>query len=200
MTDESGAGCDLGAVGVKPQAAARSTVVFGIVAAALIGLMAAMAWLTYYRALTLDQPLSITACDPATYDFPVGTERGPDQSDCVRVFTGRGDTHLASDPIRVAGQVCLEGEDSVAYRVEVAFVPVLADQVRIIVLDVPITYDPGCQEPYDFAFEFPSSFFAELPSGESLGDWRVVGTARPLRSGYEPYVWDATSTVELVAP
>lgn len=168
----------------------------------IIGL-AAVAWVAALRVNTPAHPLSITACTPETYDTPVGTQQGPPQDECERWFQPRGDSWPADEPIRVVGQVCNDGDVPVAYQVSVAFVPVAAGEGggRFNVIDTPITYDPGCQEAYDFAFQFPPSLTAGSASGADLGQWRIVGTARPVdRTRYSEYQWDAAATTNYLTP
>jgi len=155
------------------------------------------------------QPLEITACTPDSYNMPAPIdeaqnvwERGTVQADCERWFVPANDTWPADEPIRVLGQTCLDGDDSVAYEVSVAFESVDNPGLRLPVIDVPVTYEPGCQAPYDFPFEFPLNAITEAAGdGESLGDWRIVGRAEPVNfERYLPYQWDATETVEIVNP
>ena len=155
------------------------------------------------------QPLTITACAPDTYEFPDPIdggpmyERGVRQDGCVRQFAAPDDQWPITEPVRVVGQVCLDNDTSVAYQVSIAYESVDTPDLRITVLDVPITYDPGCQPPYDFPFEFPlqSLTLETSEPGESLGQWRIVGRAVPGNTDrYLPSQWDSTSTVELVAP
>lgn len=173
-----------------------------VAAAILLSTFAAVAlWAFVDANRPLPQPLSVTACTPESYDMPSPGELGPRQVDCVRWFQGRGDRWVWGDPVRVVGQVCLDAGVPVAYQVQVAWEAVESG-ARVLVIDVPITYDPGCQEAYDFVFQVPEQLLpGDTPSGESLGQWRIVGRATPVEvTRWGAYQWDATGTVELVAP
>ena len=155
------------------------------------------------------QPLSITACAPDSYTPPVPTaddpnvyEHGPTQEECQRVFASRNDHWVIGSPVVVVGQVCNNGDTPVAYQVEVAYESVSTPNLRLAVLSVPITYDPGCHAPYEFPFDFPcQSACQQIGPGESLGLWRIVGTATPVNTEkFLPYQWDATGTVEYINP
>ncbi len=153
-------------------------------------------------------PLVVTACTPESYlpppliDGGPLAEPGPAQAECDRWFAGRDDSWSADEPIPVVGQVCNTSDRPVAYTVSVAFESVDTPGARIPVLEVPITYDPGCMPPYDFGFDFPlDSLTDDLEPGVSLGQWRIVGRADPVNiDRYLPYQWDATATVEIINP
>lgn len=174
-----------------------SMILGGVAVVALSG--GVSLFVSTFREPFLMQPLSITACIPDSYQAPGAGERGPVQGECARWFTPRDDTWDVNESIVVAGQVCNDSEEAVSYEVEVAFERVLeeGDQTRVIVINTPITYDPGCQDPYEFPFEVP---LVLRESDQELGNWRIVGRAIPTdRNSYAVYQWDVTATVELVS-
>lgn len=154
------------------------------------------------------QPIQITACTPESYDPPalIGdgpmAEQGPPQAECERWFALPNDTWPVDEPIPVTGQVCNSHDEPVAVLVSVAFESVSTVDVRLPVIEVPITYDPGCQAPYEFPYEFPLNAITDAAEpGESFGQWRIVGTVEPVNPDkFLPYQWDATATVEFVNP
>lgn len=146
----------------------------------------------------LGQPLTITACTPDTYTTPADGEQGPPQSECARWFTARDDMWSTDDPIPVVGQVCHSGDTPVSYQVQVAWQSVTGE--RILAIDVPIEYEPGCQDPYAIEWVAPPQLTAGAETGDSLGQWRVVGRAVPVDpTRWATYQWDSTATVELIA-
>ena len=102
--------------------------------------------------------------------------------------------------IEIAGQVCLDHDQPVAYTLTVAWESLTTD-TRAVVLQTPLTWDPGCAEPYSFPYEIPSFLFTGTPPGGDIGRWRLVGRAVPVETTrFAPYQWDATGSVTLVAP
>jgi len=177
----------------------RSTLVLAValfaVAAVAAGLGATLA-IREATAPTLRQPLLITACPPETF---VG-------DDCTTGAPAPAVVELSEDLLlRVAGRVC--SEETVAYQVAVSWVSVDTDAV-FDVIDVPVTYDAGCNPPYGV----PGSTFegwrappqlvelaASAAPGDDLGRWRIVGTATPVRGDtYATYQWDSVKTFGLV--
>lgn len=151
-----------------------------------------------------DQPLSIVACTPGTYVSPITGQQGPPQRDCERWFSDTGDSWDVHDPIPVVGQVCNSSDDAIAYQVEVAFASVVPPEpgtvpARVLAIDTPVTYDPGCSRPYSFAFDVPPVLARFAEENETAGRWKISGTAVPADSmRYESYRWDVTGSVELV--
>ena len=143
-----------------------------------------------------DQALNITACTPETYF------EGATQSDCAHPKAPPDDVHNVTDSIRVLGQVCNNSDEPIAYTVIVEWVSVeTAASFRVI--DVPIVYDPGCQAAYDVEWTAPDPLREFLnangDSGESLGQWRIIGQAIPEDpDSYKLYNWDSVKTFELI--
>lgn len=148
-------------------------------------------------------PLTITACTPDSYQPPERNDDsewlpGPDQTECDRPFADPGDTWPVTAPVPVAGQVCNSHSAGVAYTVRVDLVPVDRPELGSfpLVSEVPITYPPGCQAPYEIEWEMPS-LLAGVDDG--LGRWRAVGVARPIDvDRFVPFQWDSFASVELV--
>lgn len=179
-------------------------ILFG--AAGLLVAVAAMA-ITAWIAVALSSTqnpgpaIEVTACTPESYDAPELGQEGPPQEECERWFAAPDDAWPIDQPIRVVGQVCNRHTEPVAYEyVRVAFESVDVPGLQVLAIDVPITYDPGCQPAYDFEFEIPLSVKAAVdPETGSAGKWRIVGEAEPVRVWeFETYQWDSTATVELV--
>lgn len=151
------------------------------------------------------QPLSVVACDPRTYAPPVqaGDETwppGPSQEECTTVFAEPNDSWPTTEPVPVAGQLCNFGDTAVSYTMSVTLVPVdRPDLPEFRLLDpVPITYPPGCQAPYDIAWQLPEEL-ARLEG--TLGRWRAVGRATPTEPDrFSTYQWDSFASVTLVKP
>lgn len=165
-----------------------------VIAVSMFG--AGAAWQRFFRTLEHDRPLTVTACTPESYDMPAVGHRGPDQHECDAPGAGVDVIHAAS-PVTVAGQVCNDADRPIPYRVAVSWVSVDEPGVESTVIDVPITYEPGCQLPYLFDFLFPAE--RVTVGAESLGRWRIVGRADPVDDSAEPYSWDALKTVEIYA-
>lgn len=176
-----------------------------LVLAFMMALIAAASVASLLMLTRIDHPLEITACTPDTYQpGGVGPDgvitRGTPQSECSRPFALRNDAWLATEPITVAGQVCNEADEPVSYEVTVRFESVDTIGLDFTVIDVAITYDPGCQESYVFDFVFPVEDVRQTEPG-SYGLWRLVGRADPVDSSrFAPYQWDPAATVELIAP
>ena len=145
-----------------------------------------------------EQPITITACTPESWTAPAINEQIR-QADCTRPGDAPNDSMDASLPIPVTGQVCNDSELAVAHDVTVAFRGVDEMGAELRVLDVPVTWEPGCRV-YDFAFFFPAALIIGEP-GDSLGRWRLVGRAIPtLSDTYDQYQWDAMGTIEFLVP
>lgn len=160
-----------------------------------------------------EQPLSITACEPDDYPTNLALvegstpgnqeyERGPDQTDCERAYPPDGIVFIGQD-IPVSGQVCNDSDEAIPYHVLVALLAV-DGSARFPLVDVGVTYDPGCRRPYtEFAWKFPEAFTA-LVNPDVTGDygrWRIVGLATPLdQAKYQPYQWDSVQTFSIQAP
>ena len=172
--------------------------------------MAIGAWITYFTSLRTSQPLSIVSCSAESYvapgtitddgEFVWNGEQGPEQEECERPFAPRNDTWDASLPIEVAGQVCVDSDNTVSYNLEIQFISI-ESSARITVLDFPAAYGPGCDQPFNFDYFVPNTIFGAAEPGASLGLWKIVGVAYPARPNqYDTYQWDVTSTVEVLAP
>lgn len=160
-------------------------------------LMAAAALLAGAAALQLwagavdrvDQPISITACTPADYTDGVCDERHRP-----------GIVELADDLVlQVAGAVCSDADRDIPYIVEVAWVDIATGARIPALVDVPVTWNPGCS---DYAIDWvpPAQLLALADTpGESLGRWKIAGVAHPVDpTRYATYQWDSVATFELV--
>lgn len=169
-----------------------------IIALATSVLGAGLAWFGFVNFLRAEQPLTITACTPSSYTTPAAGQPGPSQPDCDHWFAAPNDQHPASQPVKVTGQVCLDTDQEVAYMVDVSWWSVSSEGGQINALSVPVTWQPGCNEPYEFDYTFPVQVLDSEP-GQSLGKWKLVGKATPLLEGrWEPYQWDVTHAVEMI--
>lgn len=179
----------------------RRALVTGLVAIIAVTMFGAgAAWFAFAQTLNIEQPLTITACTPESYDTPAAGERGPAQADCEAPGARTGDTHPASQPITVAGQVCNDGLRPVAYEIVVGWQSVDVAGLRVNQINVPITYEPGCQPAYEFDFTYPVELIGDdVRPGESLGRWRIVGRATPAdTTSFARYQWDVVKTIEIV--
>lgn len=177
------------------------TLIIGLVVTiALTMFGAGAAWYSFARTLNIEQPLVITACTLESYTTPAAGQRGPKQADCDAPYNGPDDTHPASEPIAVAGQVCNDGDRPVSYEVVVGWQSVDVAGFRVNQINVPITYEPGCNPPYRFEFVFPVELIGDdVEPGGSLGRWRIVGLATPTDPAmFARYQWDVVKTVEIV--
>ena len=172
------------------------------VTALLLGAVASLAFFVAGQGVRpLPQPVTITACTVESFVEPEPGDRHR-QADCERWFSrdGSASSVVGDQVIEIAGQVCLDHDESVAYTVTVAWESLTTD-TRAVVLQTPLTWDPGCGEPYSFPYEIPSFLFSGSSPGEAIGRWRLVGTAEPVESTrFATYQWDATGSVTIIAP
>lgn len=169
--------------------------------AALLGVLASVSFVAAGNVnRPLPQPLNVTACTPETYppELTDGTV-GPPQSDCRRWFDGNSAAWDGADPFLVTGQVCVDHDEPIAYDLEVAWES-LTTQSRFVVIDTPLDWGPGCEDSYAFEYDVPRAMAAQLPAGESLGRWRLVGRAVPVeQTRWATYQWDVTGSASLIA-
>lgn len=183
-----------------PRRAKWMLVLSGSAAVALALLATAAFVVAASRSIPPVAAVDITACRPDSYGpVPEVGVKGPKQSDCSRWFDTAGQRMQSSRSVEVAGQVCIDHDEPVAYEVQVAW-EALESSARAIVLETPLTWDPGCAEPYSFVYSFPDFLVANAEQGESLGRWRLVGKAVPVDPArFSTYQWDATGSVEVMA-
>lgn len=172
------------------------------VLAVLVAILAAIGWARAFTAAQpREQPLLITACAPDDFAADGFCDGDPPVDPGVLVLSP--DLHIA-----VAGRTILTSDNDVAYSVRVSWVSVDSGAEIPVVGPVPVTYEAGRNEPYGlvspFVWAVPPQLVAlvdGVPSGESLGAWRIVGFADPVdRDRFAPYQWDSVKTFELVAP
>lgn len=172
--------------------------VAGMMLIALVSLMALIAWSQYLGTLRRTQPLTITACTEGTYVTPDAGDKGPPQESCTRPYQPRGDQWVAGDVTVISGQVCLDTNEPVSYRLSVSLQSIQGGNVTLLEFDAE--YEPGCQDPYAFPYEIPDFVWENAEPG-SLGQWRIVGEAVPADTdSYKIYRWDATESFELIVP
>lgn len=153
------------------------------------------------------QPLKITACTPDAFEqngetCPAGSSVDPDL-DVQRPLT------LAEvETISVAGRVKQTSDDDVSYSVSVSWISIDATRLgqpgsTFTALSTPLTWEANSDEPYLVDWHVPQEIVdlaKTLPEGSTLGRWRIVGTAIPVRDDkYSTYQWDSVKTFELVA-
>lgn len=157
-----------------------------------------IAWFSFFQANNLEQPLAILACTPQSFELGE-----TDQSECELPYQARNDVWYSDDTTPIAGTVCNNSDEPVAYRIEVALEPIQTDdvtRVRILLIDLRTTYPPGCTpEGYNFPYEIPPLLFEGVPDGTDLGLWKLTGIAVPVnRAEYLTYQWNVTNTFNLV--
>lgn len=148
------------------------------------------------------QPITIEACAPEEFNgtrCPEGYKAPFQDEDAV--------FELTEDlTFEVAGRVVNDSNEDIAYEVTVSWVAVEDDGTRLAdfpVIDVPVTWEAGRNEPYTIEWVPPQQLLATgaaAEPGTSLGRWRIVGDARPVdEDRYSRYVWTSVGTFELVA-
>ena len=148
----------------------------------------------------LEQPLTVSVCHPADFstelgDCPPGAEQ-----------VGGGSVVLSEAVFPVAGRVSLDHDKQVAYNIRVEWIPIAGGARFNAGVNVDVSYTNN-QDPYgvirQFAWTPPPAMvasFADAEPGDSLGRWRIIGTATPVRADrFAPYVWDSVETFDLIA-
>lgn len=177
---------------------------------AIIGIQAAV---SLYGVVTFKgSPISVVACTPESYLIPAEAgdgvwERGPAQHECDKPFNhpldpGEENVVFEADGegIRVAGQVCNRTGERLSYITVVDFVSVTNPGLTVPAFSLPLDYEPGCRQPYNFEFIPPWDGIREaLGDQVYYGEWRIIGQYVPLEGEGAVYQWSATGNFELRA-
>lgn len=193
---------------VKPQhmTAGSSLIVALVALAVLSGVAGGVAIASFIRDRTdgPQQPVTVEACDPADFNG----ERCADGA--LPPLSQRGTVLTLTEDLEipVAGRVLNEADTDIAYEVTVSWVAVDVNEelgAKFPLIDVPVTWEAGRNEPYELAWGPPTQLLtlvdqADYEPGESLGRWRIVGEAIPINNvRWLPYLWTSVGTFELVA-
>lgn len=162
-------------------------------------------WVTYNAPRI--EGVTITACTPADYDKGFGT--CPDGSKAK----ANHDPEVFSEDleVEVKGDVFLNKKlDAVSYGVNVSWFqigdgPLGPPGLNFTVVDAPVTWGLP-RQPYEVVWSPPAEMIeavqaANLEPGTSLGRWKIVGTATPVRPNeIALYQWDSVGGFELILP
>ena len=175
----------------------RSTVArwgFGVIAF-LAFVMAAGAWGQVYRQQRASQPIEIIACTKQSWTI------GLTQDQCVRPMTPPENVLVAGESIAVAGDICLDRETSRRYDLTVDWISLQEEGLSFRVFSFPVEWEPGCSQPYDFAYTVPEQLLAQAPpEGADMGLWKIIGRATPQNGIDLRYEWSVTESFRLIVP
>lgn len=142
------------------------------------------------------QPITITACATILFIEDGSCDGDPPVQPGELVLTPELE-------IPVSGRVMNAADEDIAYQVTVSWVALDSD-ARITILDVPVTWEGGRNEPYNISWSPPPQLLQLLDGaepGSDLGRWRIVGVATPVnRARWDVYQWDSIKTFTLIAP
>lgn len=168
-----------------PSAAVAVAILTAI--ALLLGVLAAIGWARVFATATQPPPsavLEISACAPS--DFGDGSCVG-DPPVSPGVLTASPEARVP-----VAGRVRMIADRDVAFQVTVSWVAV-ESSAAFQVIDVPVVYEAGRDEPYEIEWSIPPLLLDLLPCEPTR--WRIVGRATPIDDpAVQSYTWDSAKT------
>ena len=136
------------------------------------------------RASELEQPISITTCDSASFDR------------CPPFRGVKGAVHSAAGPIAVQGEVCNSSDRDIPVQYLVGYESLTDPGTTYLVLDIGSTIVPGCT-PYGFEYVVPEQLVLAYPDSD-FGQWKIIGKAIPVNADVPVYQWDLTGPFMLI--